>query len=370
MLEEDGGEFLVERSASCGLPERGFFRSSAEREQLKVKIKNCVNGTEGNSVVGLSARFGSSLPSHASKALKTSAVLANPFNCSSPSSRRQRRRCSSPPLSKIRNRLLVPAANGDDARALLSLKSEIDPSNSLQWDSMSSSGFCSWPGVKECNGDGRVTKLVVERSNLTGTLRSETLAPMDQIRVLSFKSNSLSGPVPDLSPLLNLKSLYLNSNRFSGKIPSSVSSLHRLKIVVLSDNLLTGEIPPSFAQIQRLYTLYLENNRLTGQIPSFRQRSLKFLNFSNNNLSGEIPGTKTLAQFNLSSFLNIPNLCGAQVQNPCAPGDQSPTFPPPRSISSPLNLSPHGNPPTRHKNKKKLVKIWRARSRHSQRWPS
>ncbi|ONK58572.1 uncharacterized protein A4U43_C09F14450 [Asparagus officinalis] len=48
---------------------------------MKVKIKNCVNGTEGNSVVGLSARFGSSLPSHASKALKTSAVLANPFNC-------------------------------------------------------------------------------------------------------------------------------------------------------------------------------------------------------------------------------------------------------------------------------------------------
>ncbi|XP_020245743.1 signal peptide peptidase-like 2 [Asparagus officinalis] len=46
-----------------------------------VKIKNWVNGTEGTSVVGLSARFGSSLPSHASEALKTSAVLANPFNC-------------------------------------------------------------------------------------------------------------------------------------------------------------------------------------------------------------------------------------------------------------------------------------------------
>lgn len=46
-----------------------------------VKIRNWVNGTEGSSIVGLSARFGSTLPKHASEALKTNVVLANPFNC-------------------------------------------------------------------------------------------------------------------------------------------------------------------------------------------------------------------------------------------------------------------------------------------------
>lgn len=46
-----------------------------------VKIKNWVDGVESTSVVGLSARFGTSLPVHASEALKRSAVLANPFNC-------------------------------------------------------------------------------------------------------------------------------------------------------------------------------------------------------------------------------------------------------------------------------------------------
>ncbi|EHA8587400.1 putative signal peptide peptidase-like 2 [Cocos nucifera] len=46
-----------------------------------VKIKKWVNGTEGTSIVGLSARFGTSLPSHASEAIKTAAALANPFNC-------------------------------------------------------------------------------------------------------------------------------------------------------------------------------------------------------------------------------------------------------------------------------------------------
>ena len=256
--------------------------------------------------------------------------------------------------------LLVCAVNGEarDSRALLSLKAEIDPSNSLQWDLHSSSRLCSsWQGIKQCNGYGRVTKLVLEHLNLTGTLKSETLAPLEQIRVLSFKSNSLSGPVPDLTPLHNLKSLYLNDNRFSGKIPNSLSSIHRLKIIVLSDNQLTGEIPASFAQIPRLYTLFLQNNRLTGQIPIFKQQGLRFLNVSNNNLSGEIPHTKILSQFNLSSFLNIPNLCGAQIQKPCSKSPNfSPYTSPTPSVPSPITSSPQ-NPTPHHKNKKKLIKI-------------
>ena len=48
---------------------------------FQVKIKNWVNGIEGTSVVGLSARFGTSLPRHVSEAFKTPTVFANPFNC-------------------------------------------------------------------------------------------------------------------------------------------------------------------------------------------------------------------------------------------------------------------------------------------------
>ncbi|KAL4192788.1 hypothetical protein AMTRI_Chr06g196070 [Amborella trichopoda] len=51
-----------------------------------VKVKNWVNGVEDTSIVGLSARFGSSLPSHASEAQKRPAVLANPVNCCTNSS--------------------------------------------------------------------------------------------------------------------------------------------------------------------------------------------------------------------------------------------------------------------------------------------
>ncbi|KAK3120122.1 hypothetical protein QOZ80_9AG0682030 [Eleusine coracana subsp. coracana] len=48
-----------------------------------VKVKNWVNGTEGTTVVGLSARFGASLPKDIHEATKTFAVLANPFDCCS-----------------------------------------------------------------------------------------------------------------------------------------------------------------------------------------------------------------------------------------------------------------------------------------------
>jgi signal peptide peptidase-like 2B len=46
-------------------------------------VKNWVNGTEGTTVVGLSARFGASLPRDIHEAKKTFTVLANPFDCCS-----------------------------------------------------------------------------------------------------------------------------------------------------------------------------------------------------------------------------------------------------------------------------------------------
>ncbi|CAL4993481.1 unnamed protein product [Urochloa decumbens] len=48
-----------------------------------VKVKNWVNGTEGATVVGLSARFGAHLPRDMHEAQKSFAVLSNPFHCCS-----------------------------------------------------------------------------------------------------------------------------------------------------------------------------------------------------------------------------------------------------------------------------------------------
>uniref|UniRef100_A0A803Q6R5 Protein kinase domain-containing protein n=1 Tax=Cannabis sativa TaxID=3483 RepID=A0A803Q6R5_CANSA len=195
------------------------------------------------------------------------------------------------------------------------LKSTIDPLDSLPWRG-STEQVCQWKGVKECM-NGRVSKLVLEYLNLTGVLDQKILDRLDQLRVLSFKGNSINGQIPDLSGLANLKSLFLNQNNFSGDFPASISGLHRLKVVVLADNQISGKIPATLLNLRRLYFLDLRNNLLTGEIPPFNQTSLRFFNVSNNKLSGAIPVTSSLVRFNSSSFSGNVDLCGVQIQNPC-----------------------------------------------------
>ncbi|KAL1209104.1 Inactive leucine-rich repeat receptor-like serine/threonine-protein kinase [Cardamine amara subsp. amara] len=208
---------------------------------------------------------------------------------------------------------LISQVRSSDIEALLSLKSSIDPSNSIQWQG---TDLCNWKGVKKCI-NGRVSNLVLENLNLTGSLNGKFLNQLDQLRVLSFKGNNLFGSVPNLSGLNNLKSLYLNDNNFSGEFPQSLTSLHRLKTIVLSGNRFSGKIPISLLRLSRLYTLYVQDNLFSGSIPPLNQRTLRFLNVSKNQLSGQIPPTRALNQFNESSFTGNIALCGDQVQNLC-----------------------------------------------------
>ncbi|KAG8650893.1 hypothetical protein MANES_07G079501v8 [Manihot esculenta] len=186
---------------------------------------------------------------------------------------------------------------------------------------------------------GRVTKLVLEYLNLSGTLDGKILNQLDQLRVLSFKGNSISGQIPNFSGLLNLKSLFLSSNNFSGDFPDSITNLHRLKVIVLSGNQISGSIPMSLLKLTRLYVLYLQDNSLVGAIPPLNQTSLRFFNLSNNQLSGQIPLTSALIRFNRSSFSGNINLCGQQIKKPCSnfgPSSSpvSPTVPPSSKPSS------------------------------------
>lgn len=199
----------------------------------------------------------------------------------------------------------------------MAFKSKVDPSGALNFTHPDP---CLWPGIA-CSpaAPRRVVRLVLEDLNLTGPLPPGTLSSLDQLRVLSLHSNSLSGPIPsDLSSLRNLKSLFLNRNLFSGPFPAALLSLRRLRTLDLSRNNLSGTLPSNLSvALARLYLLRLDNNRFSGPVPPLNQSTLRIFNVSNNNFSGPVPVTEALSSFGASAFSGNPGLCGEVVRREC-----------------------------------------------------
>ncbi|KAJ7966584.1 putative Receptor protein kinase [Quillaja saponaria] len=215
----------------------------------------------------------------------------------------------------------IPAFNlltPSDANALLLFKSKADPNNHIHFspNTFSASHICHWEGIK-CAGQ-KMVRLVLQSLDLGGVFAPDTLSRLDQLRVLSLQNNSLTGPIPDLSGLVNLKSLFLDHNYFTGPFPPSVLYLHRLRTLDFSHNNLSGSIPTWLSSQDRFYYLRLDWNRFNGTIPPLNQSALKTFDVSGNNLTGAIPVTPTLLHFG-SSFAFNPGLCGEIIHKECHP---------------------------------------------------
>ncbi|XP_058112081.1 probable inactive receptor kinase At2g26730 [Magnolia sinica] len=230
----------------------------------------------------------------------------------------------------------------EDKQALLSFLNQTPHENRLQWNSSDSA--CNWVGVFCDLNRSFVYSLRLPGIGLVGQIPAGTLGRLTQLRVLSLRSNRLSGPLPaDFSGLKLLRNLYLQNNVFSGEFPPSLTGLTRLNRLDLSFNNFTGKIPSSVSNLTRLARLFLQNNSFSGNLPSINLTSLQQFNVSNNNLSGSIP--ITLQRFDKSSFAGNINLCG----RPLIPCNPSPPPPAP---------SPASNPPQNpnQKSSKKLSK--------------
>ncbi|XP_057419253.1 probable inactive receptor kinase At5g67200 [Lotus japonicus] len=218
-----------------------------------------------------------------------------------------------------------------DAVSLLSFKREADQNDKLLYTLNERYDYCQWQGVK-CS-QGRVFRFVLQDLSLAGTFPADTLTRLDQLRVLTLRNNSLTGPIPDLSPLTNLKSLFLDRNHFSGAFPPSILSLHRLLTLSLSHNNLSGQLPVQLNLLDRLTSLRLDSNSFTGSLPPLNQTELRVLNVSANNLTGPVPVTPTLSRFKPASFSSNPGLCGEIVHRQC--GNRSRFFDSPNGTVSP-----------------------------------
>ncbi|KAG7338986.1 RHS repeat-associated core domain containing protein [Nitzschia inconspicua] len=179
---------------------------------------------------------------------------------------------------------------------------------------MTSSGFCSWFGVKceldpagpTFNGNGVVTALNLTQNGLAGSLPSE-LAGLDGLLRLDLSQNSLTGTLPkSLASLDKLLNLFLRRNELSGILPSEYGvGFGSLRQLSLGENNLRGPIPKEIEHMTNLLALGLESNEFEGHIPDLRDlQKLTRLYLEANKLDGPFPSSVTqltsLVELNLS----------------------------------------------------------------------
>ncbi|XP_076893805.1 cuscuta receptor 1-like [Bidens hawaiensis] len=130
-----------------------------------------------------------------------------------------------------------------------------------------------------------IWNLYLDSNRFTGKLGNVTTMTLD---LLDISNNFFTGLIPDwISNMSSISELALRNNSLEGSFPCGTTSFSFLDI---SENSFSGPIP-SCLNTQRLEHLHLGSNRFTGSIPnSFRNLTgLLTLDISNNNLSGKIP---------------------------------------------------------------------------------
>ncbi|KMZ65723.1 Receptor-like protein kinase 1-like [Zostera marina] len=217
--------------------------------------------------------------------------------------------------------LLIPLVFSDIAKDRDALLDFIDQTPHTQekfvtWRDNSKS-VCEWKGVKCDSRQSSVINLRLPGCGLLGKIPPLTISRLADLKVLSLRSNRLTGSIPsDFGNLTELRQLYLQNNRLSGSIPVEVGNMTSLVHLHLSDNKLSGGIPEEFVKLVNLEKLFLDRNSLIGEIPSINIPSLHYLNVSYNQLNGSVP--EIWSKYPVSSFIGNLNLCGEPLPS-CFP---------------------------------------------------
>ncbi|XP_039034540.1 probable LRR receptor-like serine/threonine-protein kinase At1g67720 [Hibiscus syriacus] len=99
-----------------------------------------------------------------------------------------------------------------------------------------------WAWVNCSPTPPRINKIALSGQNLKGQIPSE-INQMEGLIELWLDSNTLIGPLPDMSSLINLKIVHLENNKLNCSLPSDLGRLPNLQELNIQNNLFCGEIP-------------------------------------------------------------------------------------------------------------------------------
>jgi len=153
-----------------------------------------------------------------------------------------------------------------------------------------------------------LSRLDIDSNQFTGPIPSSAT----KLQKFHASNNLFSGDIPAgfTAGMPLLQELDLSANQLSGAIPESIASLRGVSQMNLSHNQLTGGIPAGLGSMPVLTLLDLSSNQLSGAIPpALGSLRLNQLNLSSNQLIGEVPDV--LARTYDQSFMGNPGLCTA-----------------------------------------------------------
>ncbi|CAN8230828.1 unnamed protein product [Cochlearia groenlandica] len=207
--------------------------------------------------------------------------------------------------------LVIKADLLQDKQALLEFITIMRPTRSLNWNQTTS--VCkTWTGVT-CDSQDQSPRIISVRLpgiGLNGQIPPNTISRLSRLRILSLRSNRISGQFPaDFVELKDLAFLYLQCNSFSGPLPLDFSLWKNLTSLNLSNNDFNGTVPDSMSGLTRIQSLNLANNSLSGDIPDLSVlSSLQYIDLSNNNFNFKGPVPNWLKRFPRSSYVDTDNV--------------------------------------------------------------
>nr|XP_023892073.1 probable LRR receptor-like serine/threonine-protein kinase At3g47570 [Quercus suber] len=134
--------------------------------------------------------------------------------------------------------------------------------------------------------------ITLSGNQFKGTLPNVLGNLSTQLKFFGISENLLFGKIPiGMGNLVNLETLLMGDNKFSGTILDDISSLNKLQRLDLSNNKLSGMLPITLGNLTSLNELSLASNKFQGTIPPSIEncQNLLLLDLSQNNLSGIIP---------------------------------------------------------------------------------